>query len=116
MIAFSAKLSCICLSRCHKILSQNKMLESLTKSLISVKSRPNANYIRACADLLHLLQKADVQETLLPALHKSMLRSPETIIQAVGVVVENLDVHVDGIAVEIGKSLIGECSNVQSAV
>lgn len=90
------------------------MLESLTKSLISVKSRPNANYIRACADLLHLLQKADVQETLLPALHKSMLRSPETIIQAVGVVVENLDVHVDGIAVEIGKSLIGECSNVRS--
>ncbi|XP_052737701.1 eIF-2-alpha kinase activator GCN1 [Bicyclus anynana] len=83
-----------------------KMLESLTKSLISVKSRPNANYIRACSDLLHLLQKSDVQDTLLPALQKAMLRSPETIIQAIGVVVENLDVHVDGIAVDIGKSLI----------
>ncbi|XP_045785525.1 eIF-2-alpha kinase activator GCN1 isoform X2 [Maniola jurtina] len=86
----------------HKV----KMLESLTKSLISVKNRPNANYIRACSDLLHLLQKSDVQDTLLPALHKAMLRSPETIIQAVGVVLENLDIQVDGIAVDIGKSLI----------
>ncbi|CAK1582375.1 unnamed protein product [Parnassius mnemosyne] len=84
-----------------------KMLESFTKSLISVKSRPNANYITACADLLSLLTKSDVQETLLPALQKAMLRSPETIIQAVGEVFTNLNIYVDGIAVDIGKSLIG---------
>lgn len=84
------------------------MLESFTKSLISVKSRPNANYINACSSLLRLLDKDEVQNTLLPALHKAMLRSPETIIVAVGEVVSNLDIYLDGIAVDIGKSLIGE--------
>lgn len=93
------------------------MLESLIKSLISVKTRPNSNYIRGCTDLLHLLESSDVQDTLLPALHKAMLRSPETIIHAVGEVLANLDVYVDGIAVDIGKSLIGrKCSIFQFKV
>ncbi|CAH2086956.1 unnamed protein product [Euphydryas editha] len=83
-----------------------KMLDSFIKSLISVKARPNANFIRGSSDLLHLLQASDVQETLLPALQKAMLRSPETIVEAVGEVLANLDVYVDGVAVEIGKSLI----------
>ncbi|KAI5634477.1 eIF-2-alpha kinase activator GCN1 [Phthorimaea operculella] len=84
-----------------------KMLESFIKSLVSVKSRPNANYIRGCCDLLRLLQPAEVQETLLPALHKAMLRSPETVIQAVGEVVANLEINLEGLAVDIGKGLIG---------
>ncbi|XP_047528363.1 eIF-2-alpha kinase activator GCN1 [Vanessa atalanta] len=83
-----------------------KMLDSLIKSLITVKARPNSNFIKGSSDLLHLLQTSEVQETLLPALQKAMLRSPETIIQAVGEVVANLNVYVDGAAVDIGKSLI----------
>ncbi|XP_032513752.2 stalled ribosome sensor GCN1 isoform X1 [Danaus plexippus] len=83
-----------------------KMLDSLIKSLISVKTRPNANYIQGCSDLLGLLPQSDVQDTLLPALQKAMLRSPETIIEAVGEVLHHLNVCVDGVAVEIGKSLI----------
>lgn len=83
------------------------MLDSFIKSLISVKNRPNANYITACADLLHMLTLDDVKESLLPALQKAMLRSPETIIQAVGEVFANLQLFVDGTAVDIGKSLIG---------
>ncbi|XP_063377694.1 stalled ribosome sensor GCN1 [Cydia fagiglandana] len=83
-----------------------KMLESFTKSLISVKARPNAAYIAGCTDLLHLLDRSEVYETLLPALHKAMLRSPETIIEAVGEVFANLNVDLDGIAVDIGKNLI----------
>lgn len=90
------------------------MLESFVKSLVSVKSRPNANYIKGCSVLLRLLTQGEVQDTLLPALHKSMLRSPETIIQAVGEVLDNLEVDLDGIAVDIGKSLIGKCFEFKS--
>ncbi|CAH3879772.1 unnamed protein product [Pieris brassicae] len=86
----------------HKV----QILESFTKSLVSVKLRPNPNYIRSCSDLLHNLLNSDIQDTLLPALHKAMLRSPETIIEAVGVVVYNLNIHLDALAVDIGKSLI----------
>lgn len=84
------------------------MLECFTKSLISVKTRPNANYIKGCSAFLQLLSKAEVDGSLLPALQKAMLRSPETIIEAVGEVVENLNVDLDGVAVDIGKSLIGK--------
>lgn len=83
-----------------------KMLESFTKSIISVKSRPNANYIKGCHELLHQLSVVDVRDALLPALAKAMLRSPETIVQAVGEVFANLNVDLDGLAVDIGKSLI----------
>lgn len=83
------------------------MLESFTKSVISVKSRPNANYIKGCHDLLSQLNSGDVRDALLPALHKAMLRSPETIVQAVGQVFASLNVELDGLAVDIGKSLIG---------
>ncbi|CAK1552697.1 unnamed protein product [Leptosia nina] len=85
---------------------KGKMLESFTKSLISVKIRPNPNYIHGCSDVLHLLLATDIKETLLPALHKAMLRSPETIIEAVGVVVDNLNIQLDALAVDIGKGLI----------
>ncbi|KAI8435420.1 hypothetical protein MSG28_003727 [Choristoneura fumiferana] len=68
-----------------------KMLESFIKSLISVKARPNANYIAGCAELLALLDRADLHDVLLPALHKAMLRSPETIIEAVGAVFDTLE-------------------------
>ncbi|XP_048479681.1 eIF-2-alpha kinase activator GCN1-like isoform X2 [Plutella xylostella] len=84
-----------------------KMLESFIKSVISVKARPNSNYIAGCSALLRQLDPRDVQAALLPALQKSMLRSPETIIEAVGAVVEALDVKLDGVIVDIGKSLIG---------
>ncbi|XP_014362251.2 eIF-2-alpha kinase activator GCN1 isoform X1 [Papilio machaon] len=84
-----------------------KMLDSFIKNLISVKNRPNANYISGCADLLHMVTLVDVKDSLLPALQKAMLRSPETIIQAVGEVFANLVLFVDGTAVDIGKSLIG---------
>lgn len=84
------------------------MLESFTKSIISVKSRPNANYIKGCRELLGQLSNTDVRDALLPALAKAMLRSPETIVQAVGEVFASLNVDLDGLAVDIGKSLIGE--------
>ncbi|KAJ8723024.1 hypothetical protein PYW07_004204 [Mythimna separata] len=85
---------------------KTKMLESFTKSVISVKARPNANYIKGCHDLLRQLGAGEVRDALLPALHKAMLRSPETIVQAVGEVFANLNVELDGLAVDIGKSLI----------
>lgn len=84
------------------------MLDSFTKSVISVKARPNANYIKGCHDLLRQLGPGEVRDALLPALHKAMLRSPETIVQAVGEVFASLNVELDGLAVDIGKSLIGK--------
>ncbi|GBP56848.1 eIF-2-alpha kinase activator GCN1 [Eumeta japonica] len=95
---------------------KTKMLEAFTKSLISVKSRPNPNYIKACKELLSVLTKDDVKEHLLPALHKAVLRSPETIIEAVGEVLANLAINLDDIALDIGKSLIGNLHSSEESV
>ncbi|CAH0406720.1 unnamed protein product [Chilo suppressalis] len=83
-----------------------KMLECFTKSLINVKSRPNANYIRGCAELLHTLDEKEVCDTLVPALQKAMLRSPETAAQAVGEVMAALHLPLAAPALDIGKGLI----------
>ncbi|KAJ0180220.1 hypothetical protein K1T71_003624 [Dendrolimus kikuchii] len=109
-VAFSALCRHMKQVKAEQTITQHKpkMLENFTKSLISVKARPNSNYIKACSDFLQLLDKSEVQDTLVPALHKGMLRSPETITQAVGEVLANLKVYLDGVAVDIGKSLIGE--------
>lgn len=83
-----------------------KMLETFLKSMITVKTRPNSNYLKGCGDLLQLIDKIDVQDILLPSLYKGMLRSPETITQAVGDVLGNMKLYLDEDAVDIGKSLI----------
>lgn len=87
---------------------QPKILESYIKSIISVKSRPNVNYIKACHKIIELLTPADINDSLLPALAKAMLRSPETIVQAVGEIFWNLHVEKGALTVDIGKSLIGK--------
>lgn len=90
------------------------MLESFIKSLISVKTRPNANYIAGCGELLALAGAAELRDALLPALHKAVLRSPETVTEAVGAVFAALRVPLAGLALDIGKILIGSVLSVSA--
>ncbi|KAL4704513.1 hypothetical protein ACJJTC_007632, partial [Scirpophaga incertulas] len=69
---------------------KDRMLECLTKSLINVKTRPNAHYIEACEGMIASLSGEQVSGTLLPALHKALLRSPESAARAVAAVLRAL--------------------------
>lgn len=49
----------------------------------------------------------EFQSTLLPALQRALLRSPEVITECVGLVLGGLNIDISVCAFEIGKSLIG---------
>lgn len=84
------------------------MLDNFIKNYISVKIRPNPFLIEACKTLLVELTHEDFKNTLLPALQKAMLRNPELIIEAVGLVLENLSFDLSPFALEIMKNLGGK--------
>lgn len=95
---------------------KTKLLEVFTKSLISVKNRPNVHNISLCAALLGLLNKADVKDVLIPTMHKAILRSPEVIIEAVSEVFNNINLELNDVLLDIGKSLIGNLHSKDESV
>lgn len=83
------------------------MWSSFTGALISVKARPSRSHVGCCAALL---QRRGSAAALLPALHKAMLRSPETSVEAVGQAIALLDQDVTAhpLLLDIGKIFIGK--------
>lgn len=71
-----------------KILQQNKdkLLEHFIKGLVTVKVKPNVALFTSCSQLLQALSGDEFKKTILPALQRSMLRSPEVILQGMKII------------------------------
>lgn len=83
-----------------------KLIDHFVKGLITVKVKPNFNYILACKSLLKSLNKAEFEASLYPALQRSMLRSPEIVLQGVGYIVQELDMDMNDYAITLSKPLV----------
>lgn len=83
-----------------------KLIDHFVKGLITVKVKPNFNYILACKSLLKSLSKAEFEASLYPALQRSMLRSPEIVLQGVGYIVQELELDMNDYAITLSKPLI----------
>ncbi|GAB0090658.1 Translational activator Gcn1 [Sergentomyia squamirostris] len=82
------------------------ILEHFIKGLISVKTKPNVYYFTLCQNILNSITKEEFHLSILPALQRAMLRSPEIILQGVGAIVREVDVDMSDFAMEMGKTLI----------
>lgn len=85
---------------------KEKLIEHFIKGLISVKVKPNVATITSCSQLLKSVTLDEFKKTILPALQRAMLRSPEIILQGVGAIVHELEIDVSDFAVDLGKTLI----------
>ncbi|GJQ71586.1 hypothetical protein Trydic_g11289 [Trypoxylus dichotomus] len=85
---------------------KNALIDIFIKSFITCKKKPSKALILSCYPLLRIVTPEDFQSTLLPSLQKALLRSPEVIIECVGLVLGGLIIDVSSCAFEIGKSLI----------
>lgn len=85
---------------------KQKVLEHFIKGLISVKAKPNLYYFTLCQTILQSITKDEFQSSILPALQRAMLRSPEVILQGVGAIVREVDVDMSDFAMDMGKTLI----------
>lgn len=90
------------------ILNKNKpkITDHFIKSLVTVKTKPNAYHITACRLLLNSLNKDEFKSSILPSLSRAMLRSPEIILQGVGAIVKELQLDISECSMELGKTLI----------
>lgn len=64
--------------------------------------------MRGCYPFLKKLNHDNFKSSLLPALQKSMLRNPEVILEAVGLIISGLNLDLSPYAMDLGNSLIGK--------
>ncbi|CAG9808270.1 unnamed protein product [Chironomus riparius] len=81
-------------------------LNQFTKGLITVKTKLDCHLYIASQIYLNMLTEDEVKSNLLPAIQRSMLRSPETILEGVEHIISGLRCNVDGNGLDIGKVLI----------
>lgn len=82
------------------------LLEHFIKGIVVQKVKPREPYIPACALLLRSIDAGEFKGSVLAALQRAMLRSPEIVLQAVGAIVHELRIDVSDFAEELGRPLI----------
>lgn len=86
--------------------NKEKLLDHFIKGLVTVKVKPHATFIPSCSVLLKSITHDEFKTFLLSPLQRSMLRSPEIVLQVVGAIVHELGIDVSDFAVDLGKPLI----------
>lgn len=85
---------------------KEKLLEHFIKGLVTVKVKPNVALFTTCSQLLTALTADEFKKTILPALQRAMLRSPEVILQGVGAIIHEINIDCSDFAYDLGKTLI----------
>ncbi|XP_058447618.1 stalled ribosome sensor GCN1 [Malaya genurostris] len=100
------------------LLDQNKakLLDYIVKGLITVKTKPHASDIVGCSILFSAFSKEEFKASILPALQRSMLRSPEVILRAVGAIVGEIQADISDFALDIGKTLVQNLASKDETV
>lgn len=86
--------------------NKEKIITHFIKGLVTVKVKPSLSNISGCKLLLNSLTKDEFKAQVLPALQRSMLRSPEVVLQSVGAIVHELNIDISEFAYDLGKTLI----------
>lgn len=85
---------------------KSQVIDNFIKGLITVKQKPHATLYTSCWRLLHTLSAEEFQASILPALQRAMLRSPEIILQGVGAIIREVNFDCSAFAFDLGKTLI----------
>lgn len=82
------------------------LITNFVKAMITTKVKPPSISFVQCQLLLQIINEAEFQKEILPALQKAMLRSPEISLQAVGYIVEYMNFDISPYALQMGKVLV----------
>lgn len=86
--------------------NKEKLIEHFIKGLVTVKVKPSPGNITNCKLLLNTITRDEFKAQILPALQRSMLRSPELVLQSVGAIVRELNIDISDFSFDLGKTLI----------
>ncbi|KAH8275070.1 hypothetical protein KR018_005723 [Drosophila ironensis] len=84
----------------------DKITEYFVKSMILCKQKPDISFIQACRPLLKSISQAEFDRNIFPPMQRSILRSPENILQSVGFIFDMVTFDCSLYAQKIGNVLI----------
>ncbi|XP_043924837.1 eIF-2-alpha kinase activator GCN1 [Protopterus annectens] len=83
-------------------------LDLYVKTVLMSKSKPPKHLLESCTPLLRHATHQEFKENLLPAMQKSMLRSPENVIETISCLLSSVTLDLSLYAMDIGKGLAGQ--------
>uniref|UniRef100_A0A3Q3F6D5 GCN1 activator of EIF2AK4 n=1 Tax=Kryptolebias marmoratus TaxID=37003 RepID=A0A3Q3F6D5_KRYMA len=84
---------------------KSALLDLYIKSVLMSKTKPQQHILDKSASLLHHVTHSDFKELLLPALQKTMLRSPENAIQTISYLLSAVTLDLSQYVMDIGKAI-----------
>lgn len=85
---------------------KSKITEYFVKSMISSKNKPDKCIIKACRPLLESLTQTEFDTIILPPLQRSILRSPENVLESIGLIFDMVNFDCSRYAEKMGNVLI----------
>ncbi|XP_067000438.2 stalled ribosome sensor GCN1-like [Anabrus simplex] len=92
-------------NQAHLIDFKTRLLEDFIKVIFGSKVEPPLYVIQESYPLLTEISRMEFERSILPAMLKGLLRSPEIMLGCIGLVLEGLSLDVGQYAVDIGKKL-----------
>ncbi|KAH8265099.1 hypothetical protein KR026_010349, partial [Drosophila bipectinata] len=83
-----------------------KISEYFVKSMISSKNKPDKCFIKACRPFLESFTQTDFDTIILPPLQRSVLRSPENVLESIGLIFDMVNFDCSRYAEKMGNVLI----------
>ncbi|XP_069038064.1 stalled ribosome sensor GCN1 [Lepisosteus oculatus] len=84
------------------------LLDLYVKTVLMSKSKPQNHILERCAPVLRHVSHAEFKELLLPALQKSLLRSPENAMETISSLLSSVTLDLSQYAMDIGKGLASQ--------
>eukprot|EP00079_Xenopus_tropicalis_P029628 XP_012825198.1 PREDICTED: eIF-2-alpha kinase activator GCN1 [Xenopus tropicalis] len=87
---------------------RNNLLDFYVKTILMSKGKPPKYVLDSCVPLLQPLSHSEFKEQVLPVLQKSLLRSPENVIDTISSLFSSVNLDLSQYAEELGKGLAGQ--------
>uniref|UniRef100_A0A8C3LHC7 GCN1 activator of EIF2AK4 n=1 Tax=Chrysolophus pictus TaxID=9089 RepID=A0A8C3LHC7_CHRPC len=86
---------------------KSALLDFYVKTILMSKTKPQKHVLDSCSPLLRYISHAEFKELLLPTLQKSLLRSPENVIETISCLLLSVNLDLSQYALDIVKGLAG---------
>ncbi|KAF7238429.1 eIF-2-alpha kinase activator GCN1 [Varanus komodoensis] len=96
------------------LLMQSALLDFYMKTILMSKMKPQKHLLDSCAPLLRYVSHSEFKDLVLPALQKSLLRSPENAIETISCLLASVTLDLSQYALDIVKGLASQLKSNSS--
>lgn len=93
-------------TNCNLLLQhKTTLIDYFVKGIIVNNNKNNLNFITACSLILQTINEEEFETKILPPLQRALLRSPEIMLKAVGLIIREINIDFSPYALKIAKVL-----------